>query len=235
MSTIAMPVFKSFANGDALVEKLADKIAQQLQHAIDERGRASLIVSGGSTPLPLFRKLSDIGIEWAEVSVSLADERWLPVDDAESNERLVRNHLLQGKAASAHFCGLVTMHATPAEGIGMATERLAHMPKPFDVVILGMGNDGHTASLFPCAAELDNGLSSEQLLVPMQPTTAPHARISFSLKALLNARQIYLHIAGASKKQVLDQALSSRDIKAMPIRAFLDQHRTPVDVYWSEQ
>ncbi|WP_028115295.1 6-phosphogluconolactonase [Ferrimonas senticii] len=235
MTTIAMPVFKSFTGAQALVDTLAQKIAAQLQDAIDARGRASLVVSGGSTPLPLFRKLSEIGIEWAEVTVTLADDRWLPADDPESNERLVRQHLLTNKAASAHFAGLVTMHATPEQGLGMALEKISHMAKPFDVVILGMGNDGHTASLFPCSEQLADGLSTDELLLAAHPTTAPHQRISFSLKALLNARQIYLHISGAEKKAVLEQALTSRDVMQMPIRAFLDQHRTPVDVYWSEQ
>lgn len=235
MGAIPTPVFKEFDNAEQLVSQLASKIADLLQNAIDLRGRASLVVSGGSTPLPLFRALANVGIEWSSVSVTLADERWLPADDAESNERLVREHLIQGKAASAHFCGLVTPDATPQQGVTLATERLAHMPQPFDVVILGMGNDGHTASLFPCSAELKEGLETDALLVATKPTKAPHARISLSLKAILNSKQIFLHLNGAEKRDVLEQAYSSRDVYQMPIRAVLDQQRTPIDVYWSQR
>ncbi|QIZ78839.1 6-phosphogluconolactonase [Ferrimonas lipolytica] len=230
-----MPVFKPFEYSTDLVDVLASKIAADLQRAIDARGRASLVVSGGSTPLPLFRRLSNIGIEWAQVFITLADERWLPADDPESNERLVRQHLLQGKAASAHFSGLVSSDSTPEAGIALVAEKLSHFPKPFDVIVLGMGNDGHTASLFPCSEQLTLAMATEQLLVAVHPTTAPHARLSLSLSALLNARQIYLHIAGESKQQVLEQALVHTDTTQMPIRAVLNQHKTPVDVYWSQK
>ncbi|MFI3247466.1 MAG: 6-phosphogluconolactonase [Ferrimonas sp.] len=235
MTQIAMPVFKTFEQSEQLIAQLATKIADLLQAGIDQRGRASLVVSGGSTPLPLFRHLSAIGIEWSAVNITLADERWLPADDAESNERLVRQHLLQDKAASAHFTGLVTMHSSPTDGLALATEKLAHIHGPFDVVILGMGNDGHTASLFPCAEALQQGLTTSARLLAVQPTSAPHARISMSLQALLDSRQIFLHITGEDKKAVLEQALAGRNADEMPIRAILNQHHTPVDVYWSAQ
>ncbi|MBY5991670.1 6-phosphogluconolactonase [Ferrimonas balearica] len=235
MSVIKLPVFKSFERSDALVDALATRIANALQEAVDTRGQASLVVSGGSTPVPLFHRLRTLPIDWQEVYITLADERWLPADHADSNERLVREHLLVDNAAKAKFRGLHNIHGTPEAGAAMTADTLSNLPRPFDVVILGMGNDGHTASLFPCAKELDEGLTTEAVCLAVHPTQAPHPRISLSLASLLNARQIYLHLSGDSKRTVLEEALSSRDVKAMPIRAVLDQQRVPVDVYWSNQ
>ncbi|MBY6185581.1 6-phosphogluconolactonase [Marinobacter hydrocarbonoclasticus] len=234
MSAIALPVMKTFEHSDELVEALAKRIADALQEAVDTRGKASLVVSGGSTPVPLFHRLRAFAIDWQEIYITLADERWLPANHADSNERLVREHLLVDNAAKAKFRGLYNIHGTPEAGASMTAETLSNLPRPFDVVILGMGNDGHTASLFPCAEELDQGLTTEAVCLAVRPTQAPHPRISLSLKSLLNARQIYLHLSGESKKTVLDEALSSKEVNAMPIRAILDQRKVPVDVYWSK-
>ncbi|WP_025822639.1 6-phosphogluconolactonase [Shewanella marina] len=228
-------VFKSFDSAQNLAEQLAKRIADELQTAIDKRGKASLVVSGGSTPLPLFEALSKIAIDWSEVYITLADERWLAVTDKDSNERLVRAHLLQHFAANAKFTGLKNMYATAVEGASMTSEQLAHIKQPFDVVVLGMGNDGHTCSWFPCAKteQLQSALNTDKLCVAVTPTSAPYERITLSKSAILNARQIYLHLVGESKLTVYRQALADIDEQAMPIRAVLNQHSTPVDVYWS--
>ncbi|MEZ9822274.1 6-phosphogluconolactonase [Shewanella sp. 10N.286.45.A1] len=228
-------VFKSFDNKAALEAQLAERIANQLQEAVDARGKASLVVSGGSTPLKLFELLSKKAIDWNDVYITLADERWVDNDHSDSNERLVRNNLLQNRAASAKFCGLKNMYSTPYEGQIMTSEQLTHFPKPFDVVVLGMGNDGHTCSWFPCAdaKELEHALTTDDLCVAVTPGNAPHARISLSKAGILASRQIYLHIVGEQKLDVYRQALADNDSSEMPIRAVLDQHKTPVDVYWS--
>ncbi|ABV87654.1 6-phosphogluconolactonase [Shewanella pealeana] len=228
-------VFKSFDNKEALEAQLAERIANQLQDAVDARGKASLIVSGGSTPLKLFELLSKKAIDWSDVFITLADERWVSPEHGDSNERLVRNNLLKNRAASAKFRGLKNMYSSPEEGCAMAIEQLGSFPTPFDVVVLGMGNDGHTCSWFPCAAdaELDNALTSAELCVAVTPGNAPHSRISLSKSAILASRQIYLHIVGEQKLEVYRQALASEDTREMPIRAVLEQHKTPVDVYWS--
>ena len=226
-------VFKSFDNKGALEAQLAERIAQQLQEAVDSRGKASLIVSGGSTPLKLFQLLSNKSIEWSDVYITLADERWVDGESDDSNERLVRAHLLQNRAANAKFCGLKNMFSTPEEGGDMAIEQLAHFPRPFDVVILGMGNDGHTCSWFPCSKEIELALSTDKLCVAVNPESAPNPRISLSKTAILASRQIYLHIVGEQKLAVYRRALENEDANSMPIRAVLGQHKTPVDVYWS--
>lgn len=231
---ISLPVLKTFDTAPELAQVLAKKIAAQLQESVDKKGSASLVLSGGSTPLKLFAALSMQAIDWQEVFVTLADERWVSAEHADSNERLVREHLLVNRAASAKFRGLKNIHSTPEQGVQMTTEVLSNLPRPFDVVILGMGNDGHTASLFPCSEQLTQGLETEAMCLAVHPTTAPHGRLSLSLSALLNSRQIYLHLQGEAKQQVLEQALSSDDVMAMPIRAVLKQRNTPVDVYWSK-
>lgn len=226
-------VFKSFDNKAALEHQLAERIANQLQAAIDARGKASLVVSGGSTPIALFELLSHKAIEWGDVYITLADERWVDTESDDSNEQLVRLHLLQHRAAAAKFRGLKNMFATPEAGVDMTIEHLANFPKPFDVVVLGMGNDGHTCSWFPCAAEIEQALTTQALCLAVNPSTAPHGRMTLSKKAVLASRQIYLHIVGEQKLAVYRQALENEDEKAMPIRAVLGQHSTPVDVYWS--
>lgn len=226
-------VFKPFKTPSELEAQLAERIASQLQDAVDNRGRASLVVSGGSTPLKLFDLLSQKAISWGEVYITLADERWVDSHDKDSNERLVRAHLLQNRAASAKFCGLKNMFSTPEAGCDMTIRALTHFPRPFDVVILGMGTDGHTCSWFPCSAELDNALNTQALCAAVNPTTAPHGRITLSKQAILNSRQIYLHLVGEAKLSVYHQALAHDDVLAMPIRAVLGQRKTPVDVFYS--
>lgn len=230
---IKTSVFKSFDSQAALASQLADRIAEQLQSAIDARGKASLVVSGGSTPLALFELLSHKAIEWSDVYITLADERWVDVESDDSNEKLVREHLLQHRAAAAKFRGLKNMFATAEAGVEMAIEQLANFPKPFDVVVLGMGNDGHTCSWFPCSQEIEQALTTEALCLAVNPGAAPHGRMTISKQGILASRQIYLHIVGEQKLSVYRQALENEDAKAMPIRAVLGQHSTPVDVYWS--
>ena len=226
-------VFKSFDSKEALEAQLAERIAQQLQAAVDSRGKASLVISGGSTPLKLFQLLSQKSVEWSDVYITLADERWVDGASDDSNEKLVRAHLLQNRAASAKFQGLKNMFSTPEEGCNMAIEQLSNFPRPFDVVVLGMGNDGHTCSWFPCSKEIELALSTDALCVAVNPGSAPNSRISLSKTAILASRQIYLHIVGEQKLAVYRQALENEDANSMPIRAVLGQHKTPVDVYWS--
>ncbi|WP_076413849.1 6-phosphogluconolactonase [Shewanella sp. UCD-KL12] len=226
-------VFKSFDDKAALESQLADRIAKQLQEAVDTRGKASLIVSGGSTPLNLFMLLSNKNIEWSNVYITLADERWVDISSDDSNEKLVRAHLLKNKAVNAKFRGLKNMFSSPEEGCDMTIEQLANFPTPFDVVVLGMGNDGHTCSWFPCSKEIDAALSTDKLCIAVNPGAAPNPRLSLSKTAILASRQIYLHIVGEQKLSVYRQALENEDATSMPIRAVLGQHKTPVDVYWS--
>lgn len=222
-----------FESAEQLNTTFSQRIVELLEKGIAEKGRASILVSGGRTPLGLFKALSETQMDWSKVDISLADERWVSTDDDASNEKLVKNNLLQGYASKASFYSLVADKADANDAIEEVSARVSAMSQPFDVLILGMGEDGHTASLFPCSAQIQQGLdlNTDQQLIAVTPTTAPHQRISFTLKALLTSQNIFLHLTGESKKQVLEQALSGDDEFAMPIRAVLS--RADVELMWA--
>ena len=218
---------KEFNHDSDLIDQFSRQLCRELEQAVAERGHAYLVVSGGRTPVPLFERLSKQMLPWPKITILLADERWLPATDAQSNERLVRAHLLQHQAAAANFISLLTADADAADAVAQINERLAKVPR-FDVVILGMGEDGHTASLFPCSAELEHALSTDDAVAAMTPTTAPHQRMSLSLSRLLNSRHIYFHLSGAGKAKVLEHALQAD--ADFPVSRVLQQQNVPVEV-----
>jgi len=177
--------------------------------------------------------LSDTDLEWDKVDVTLADERWVNEDHDASNTSLVKNNLIQNKAAAARFVELKSDVEDANEGVNVAERNLASMSQPFDALILGMGEDGHTASLFPCSEQVNDGLdmSSGRTCIAVQPTTAPHQRISLTLPALLNSRNIFLHLTGEKKKQVLLDAIENATEAQKPITAVVN--RAPVTLMWA--
>ena len=220
-----------FARPTDLVTALSRRLAKALNDAISLRGEASLVVSGGRTPGPLFAALSRQPIPWRRVWITLADERWVPPDHPQSNEGLVRRQLLQNTAGEARLVGLVTSDATPQAGVASLIERLRQVPRPFDGVLLGMGEDGHTASLFPGAEELQAGLAEDApTCLAVHPPHAPHDRISLSARALRDSRWRLLHLTGAGKWRVLRRAMTDGPREALPVRSML---RAGLDVYWS--
>jgi 6-phosphogluconolactonase len=229
------PEFYAFADQKVLCRKLAQQICSALQKAIEQRGIAGMVVSGGRTPVPLFAVLAEISIEWRKVFVTLADERWVDTADSDSNENLVRKHLLQGKAASAGFVGMKSAAATPWQGEQVCMARLAAVPVPFEIVVLGMGQDGHTASLFPGAKELSGALdmASDRICMGITPPGAPHERMTLTLPAILNSRHIMIHIVGQDKRKVYEEALRAGPVDDMPVRAVLRQSAVPVTVFWA--
>jgi 6-phosphogluconolactonase len=219
----------------ALVHALSGEVKVDLEEAIAARGVASVVLSGGRTPLRLFEQLRAEQLEWSKVWVTLADERWVDTNADASNERLVRENLLTGSVAAAHFVGLKNPAPTPEAGADWATRALTRVPHPYDLVVLGMGEDGHTASLFPGSMALARGLdtSTPPGCIAVNALTAPHARISLNLRALLDARRIVLHIEGAAKWQVYQRARLPGPAAELPIRAILHQKEVPVDVFWA--
>ncbi len=225
----------TFESSAALNQQFANEISSRLAAAIAEKGEATLVVSGGKTPLPLFKTLSETDLDWSRVTITLADDRWLPETHADSNEGLVKANLLQGKAANARFISLFDSASPDDAYQGAATveARVAKLPK-FDVLILGMGEDGHTASLFPCSKEIQAGLAADApVSLAVTPATAPYQRLSLSKTRLLNSAVIYLHLVGPKKLTVLEQAMAGQDPLQMPVRAFLHQQQVPVHVMFT--
>jgi len=221
---------------NATPQAIAAHVATALRTAIAARGQASLAVSGGKSPIPLFETLREQALDWAKVSVILVDERIVPRDHADSNTALVARHLLQGAASVARFIPFFR-ELPPAlteqvlDAIAAhANERIATLPWPLDVVVLGMGEDAHTASLFPGAPGYAHALQSTERLAWVTPQTAPHARLTLTLPSLLTARELLLSIAGENKLAVYRRAAQKADT-ALPISLVINQNQTPLSVW----
>lgn len=226
-------IFYNFETKESLISKLSKRIASYLEKSINENGKASLLVSGGSTPKPLFEKLSKIDISWDKVIISLVDERWVSSEHKDSNELLVKSNLLQNFAKKAKFVGMYLDGKDASEADEECSKIYKNSVYPFDVIILGMGGDAHTASLFPENERLNEAynLENENLCISIKPTTAPHKRMSLTLKAILSAKHIILHIEGEEKLKVYEEAISLDDKYKMPIASVLNQEIKEVEVY----
>ncbi len=208
---------------------LADAVTTALQARITSDGAAALAVSGGTTPLRFFKQLASRDVNWAAVTVTLVDDRWVPAGSPRSNEALVRQHLLQGKAAVARFLPLVNGAATPEAGRDAIDRAIAGLSLPFAAVVLGMGTDGHTASFFPGGDRLAEALAPVHgaLVETMRAEAAIEPRITLTLPVLLAADYVALHIEGEAKRRVLENLSDT-----MPVAAVLAHQPVP-DIFWS--
>ena len=229
-----MPTEHLFIDGALAAADMARRIVVVLEGAIAERGVATIALSGGRSPRPVLEALSDAALDWGKVIVTLVDERWVAPDDTDSNERLIRETLLQGKAAAARFLPMKNDAADAYAGQAECEKAFAALPWPLDIVLLGMGEDGHTASLFPEARELAEGLATQALTLAATPPAAPHQRMSMSARAILASRHIFLQISGPAKKAVYDRAMEDGAVEELPIRLALCQHAVSVEVWISE-
>ncbi|BCH18746.1 6-phosphogluconolactonase [Mesorhizobium sp. L-2-11] len=223
----------AFAERQDLAAALAGHVAGRLTNAIAERGTALLAVSGGTTPANFFASLSNIPIAWNKVTVTLVDERCVPASSPRSNAGLVAANLLQHAAAAARFVPLY-QEAESIEDMSEADSRmLRSLPWPLDVAVLGMGADGHTASFFPDADNLETLLdpSSEMVVLPVHAASAGEPRLTLSLARIVSAGFVALHIEGEDKRKAFESAMASETRK--PIRAVLDAAKRPVEVFWA--
>ena len=228
---------QDFATADDLFPALRDAIVGRLKTAISARSFASIAASGGSTPAPLYDQLSATDLKWNKVTVTLTDERWVPPESEQSNERFLRVHLFRGPAANASLIPLKTADARAANAQAKVHARIARIRRPFDVTLLGMGTDGHTASLIPEASGLDEALdiaspSLAKAIIP-PPRSGLGERMTLTLRALLDSRAIFILIRGAEKREALDRAMGHGPVREMPIRAVLRQIRVPVETLWA--
>ena len=225
-----MSEWRTFTDREALDNSLAAHVVSKLALGIAARGTAYLVVSGGSTPVDLFSLLSASNLDWKNVVVLLADERCVPVDHQDRNERLVREVLLTGQAEQAQFLSLMPTPDDATVNIEGLSSFLSSLPR-FDVVLLGMGEDGHTASLFPCASALKDGLTTDEAALITRPKTASHARVSMSRRRLQAADHGVIHITGEQKKTVLELASERDEEMRYPISAFLGP--SGFDCWWA--
>jgi len=216
-------MIETFASTDQLADAAAAAVEAQLSQGLAARGRASLVATGGRSPGPVYDRLARAPLDWAHVAVTLSDERQVDAASPNSNARLLRERLFVGLAAAAQFLPL-TDYAEPA---------LAKL-MPFDAVMLGVGEDGHMASLIPGSPVMAHAMDPQgQALVAESPAgfgAPPVARITLTLAALLQSRAIFLLIAGEAKRQVIAAAEAGAEL---PVRAILSQDRVPVRVFWT--
>ncbi|MBT8142106.1 MAG: 6-phosphogluconolactonase [Gammaproteobacteria bacterium] len=220
-----------FENDQDLVQVLGKKVLNVLNKSIEHKGHASLVVSGGSTPKGLFNYLSLQTFPWDKVSIILADDRCVSVHGENSNYHFLKTHLFKDYAAEAKFIPLYCDEDTHEQAAANATRRINHLKK-YDLVILGMGTDGHTASLFPQASNLALALSDDSPdVVGIDPVTNDMKRVTQSLKRLLNTREIVFHLIGEEKNAILQKVMQDTNKKDYPSSHVIHQTEVPVEVY----
>jgi 6-phosphogluconolactonase len=234
--TLTEPQRREFADGAALAAAFAQWTASLLQKSIDERGEALLVVSGGTTPKRFFGSLALQTIDWPRVTITLADERCVADDNLRSNARLLRETLLRDRAAAARFAPLADSRLSSDQELVAANARVADLPLPADLVVLGMGDDGHTASWFPGADNLAEAIDpgARSLVLPMRAPGAPEPRLTLTARVILRARALALHIEGADKLKTLARALGPGPVEEMPIRAALRETDDRLTIFSAE-
>lgn len=237
MNAVAMPAVRihQFSDGHAWAEAIADRLANRLTRAIAEHGRGRILLSGGGTPAPAYRALARRPLDWSRIDIGLVDERWLPPDDPNSNAWLIRTHLLDAGARAARFLPLVTPGTTLANATRAANREAGQR---LDAIVLGMGLDGHTASLFPNMRGLEDALACQSDYIAVDAEGCSGAgrwihRISLTPAALARAETSMLLIRSEAKRALLQRALAQADVSALPIRIASMRPATPLDVYWA--
>jgi 6-phosphogluconolactonase len=224
-----------YPDNQTLIKALSRRIEDLLRSRITLTGHASIAVSGGSTPAALYNTLANIDLPWSDVIVSLVDERWVDEDHPDSNAALIRKELIKDFAATARLVSMKTCAIDAFAGQLKLHRWLSASILPLDLVLLGMGNDGHTASLFPHAQGLEDALDTSDPAVcrALRPANMPFTRMSLSLRTLLEAGQRMLYIVGESKLSTLKAALEPGPVKDMPVRAILHADNVDTDIFYA--
>lgn len=222
-------MWHAFDTQEVYLAELVNKVSTILARAVAEQGKAGLAVSGGKSPIALFQRLNQVELPWQNIHITLVDERMVAPTSPDSNEHLVRQHLLVNRAAGARFSGLVS----DPNNVEHCVEHANKQTHAISLAIFGMGDDGHTASLFPNAPQLPLALDAgqPQRYLHISPPTAPHERISMTLSAILKTQHLILAIAGEHKRHVFQQA-AQRASPALPVSYLIAQTGVPLDAYW---
>lgn len=229
-----------FENRTHLFTALTAECQDILSESLSKNGKATLLVSGGSTSAPLYEALSKSDLAWKKIKVALVDERWVDQEHSASNEALIKRSLLINNAKAATFTGMKTADKHAAKGQSETESNYRALPQPFTVAIVGMGNDGHTASLFPHAQGLSKALQADNdqltaaINAKQSPVTGPNTeRLTLTLAGLLKCERLIILLTGEDKLAVFDEAMKPGPVEDMPIRALLNQEKVPVELYWA--
>jgi len=229
-------ILTRFDNAAGAAAALAQEVIRELRRGLASRGAGTLALAGGRTPVPLFQARRDADLDWSRVGITLTDERWVGESDAASNAALLRTALLGGRAAAASFFPLHDGSPDAAGAAGAVWQRLQALPRPFDAVVLGMGEDGHIASLFPGNQGLPAALDplSDPACVAMVAPTVPTERLSLNLAALMQTRRLFLLVSGKVKEDLLLRAArQAAGEGGWPVSALLQQRQPLPEVFWS--
>lgn len=223
-----------FADPEQLNQQFAQQLADLLQQAIEKRQHANLVVSGGKTPEGLFKSLASQAIDWEKVTICLADERIVAHTDAASNEYLIRRTLLQDKAAQANFISLTMDKWGNALDLAVINQTIDHLP-PFDAVVLGLGDDAHTASLFPCSDEINHGLADDtaEAVIEVHPKTAAYSRLTLTKNRLCKTKALFFHITGEKKLHLIQQLIHEAPTAEKPASIFLHDSTLTIQVMYA--
>ena len=224
-----------FTDKTKLELELAEEISQKLDLELKNKGEANLLVSGGSTPKKLYEILSNKKIDWKNVSIGLIDERFVATNTEESNELLIKNTLLKNKAADAKFIGLIFNINDYKENLNITISKHKPFYKSITCSILGMGSDGHTASLFPNFEEVytDDSIYGDKMIINTKATSEPSKRISYTKAKILSSKHLFLYFNGKEKLDVFNSAKENKNASIRPISAFIHQNINTLNVFYS--
>lgn len=230
-----------FDSREELFTAVAERCEKQLQQVISKNNKASFIIPGGTTPAPAFAQLAKSSLNWDKITVAQSDERWVAADHPQSNQGLTATTLLIENAKNTKYIAMKNTHTTVKAGESECDEHYKTLAQPYSLMMLGMGLDGHVASLFPGSKNIDQALdlNNTNQCIAIDATGCEVAgdypeRMSLTLAAILNSRLIILLLTGEEKLKVIDRAQANNNPKILPVSALLNQNKTPVAIYWSK-